>query len=320
MNTRRLASFALIAVYVGTAVAQARNPPSRKCCDPTPAWALGVESGAIWAKTEEIVEARSEYAADYLSYLTWETLTGVAGIHLRYRTRGILRINGRFWYLANARDGTLVNLDYLDSTSDVVTHRSVSTSELIGVGWELSTDLMLVEETRGGVYMRSFARLAYRGNYHSWKARGGEYEYLGRQGRFDVDEELIRYLVLHQVVGLGVFVELGQVADGLYGRLGGTVSPLPLVDDRDTHALSDTEYYNTYRRGWYVQPEIAVGIGLGGRLAVEAFYEPALQFEFEETSTQIKRPHGVYVPEEKPNYKMTLHRVGIRLLWSVLSK
>ena len=161
------------------------------------------------------MEARSGYAADYLSYLTWQSLTGLAGIHLRYRTRGILRINGRFWYMVNARDGTLVNLDYLDATSDIATHRSVSTSELVGVGWELSTDLMLVEGTRAGVYMRSFARLAYRGNYHSWKARGGEYEYRGRQGRFDGDEELVRYLVLHQVVGLGVFVELGQVADGL---------------------------------------------------------------------------------------------------------
>ena len=179
---------------------------------------------------------------------------------------------------------------------------------------------MLVEQIRDGVYVRSFARLAYRGNYHSWKARGGEYEYLGRQGRFDDDQELTRYLVLHQVVGLGIFGELGQVTDGLYGRLGGTVSLLPSVDDRDTHALSDTEYYNTYRRGWYVQPEIAVGIGLPGRLTVEAFYEPALQFEFGETSTQIKRAHGVYIPEEEPNYKMTLHRVGIRLLWSVLSK
>ena len=84
--------------------------------------------------------------------------------------------------------------------------------------------------------------------------------------------------------------------------------------------MSGTEYYNTYRWGWYVQPEIAVGVGLGERLVVEAFYEPALQFEFGETSTHIKTSHGVSVPEEKPNYEMTLHRVGVRLLWSVPSK
>ena len=106
---------------------------------------------------------------------------------------------------------------------------------------------MLVEERRGGLYVRSFARLAYRGSYHSWTAGGGEYEYLDRQGRFDDDQELLRYLVLHQVVGLGASVELGQATHGLYGRLGGTVSPFSLVDDRDVHVLSDTEYYNTYR-------------------------------------------------------------------------
>ena len=295
------------------------HPLSPRCCDPTTEWSVGLESGAVWAETEEIVKARSDYAADYLSHLTWDALVGLAGIHLSHRMRGILRINGRLWFLAAAPDGTLVNLDYLDSTSDAVTHRSVSMAELLGFGWELSTDFMLMEQRRGEVYVRSFARLAYRGNYHSWKARGGEYEYPDRQGRFDVDEELLRYLVLHQAVGLGAFVELGQVTDGLYGRLGGMVSPFSLVDDRDVHVMSGTEYYNTYRWGWYVQPEIAVGVGLGERLVVEAFYEPALQFEFGETSTQIKTPHGVSVPEEKPNYEMTLHRVGVRLLWSVPS-
>jgi len=69
-----------------------------------------------------------------------------------------------------------------------------------------------------------------------------------------------------------------------------------------------------------VQPEVAVGALLGGRLAVEAFYVPALQFEFGETRTRIRTPHGVTVPAEKPNYEVTLHRAGIRLLWSVPSK
>ena len=296
MRMRRLAAFTLLAVFAAVAAvtsAEARIPHRPKCCEPTPGWTVGVESGAVRAQTEERVEARPEYAADYLSYLAWEALAGLAGIQITYRTRGILRMNGSLWFLASGRDGTLVNLDYLDSTSAGVTHRSLSTSKLAGVGWELAADLMLLEEARGGVYLRSFARLAYRGNFHSWKARGGEYEYPGRRGRFDVDEELIRYLALHQVVGLGVFVELEQAPEGLYGRPGGTVSPLPMVDDRDTHALSDTDYYNTYRRGWYVQPAIAVGLGLGGGLAVEAFYEPALQFEFEQTGTRIKAPHGV---------------------------
>ena len=46
---------------------------------------------------------------------------------------------------------------------------------------------------------------------------------------------------------------------------------------------------------------------------VEAFYEPSWQFPFEKTGTKIKTPSGVYVPDEKPNYRMTLHRVGIGL-------
>ena len=72
------------------------------------------------------------------------------------------------------------------------------------------------------------------------------------------------------------------------------------VDDRDVHVLSGTEYYNTYRAGWYVQPEVAVGALLGDWLAVEAFYVPALQFEFGETRTRIRTPHGVTVPEKGP--------------------
>ena len=265
------------------------------------------------------MEARPEHTADYLSHLTWEAVAGLAGVHLRYRTQGILRTNAKLWYLANVRDGTLTNLDYLDATSDAVTHRSDSASEVEGVGWELSTDLMLVEEALDQMFVRSFARLGYRGNYHSWKARGGEYEYPARRGSFDDHEELVTYVVLHHVFDFGVYVELGQLTQGLYGRLGGAVSPFPLVDDRDTHLLSDIDYYNTYRQGWYLRPEIAVGMELGAGLAVEAFYEPEWQFEFHETGTRIKMPHGVHVPEERPNYRMALHRAGIRLVWSVLS-
>ena len=68
-----------------------------------------------------------------------------------------------------------------------------------------------------------------------------------------------------------------------------------------------------------MQPEIAAGVGLESRVAVEAFYEPTLQFEFADTRTTIRTPHGVTVPEEKPNYRMALHRAGIRIVWSVLS-
>ena len=87
------------------------------------------------------------------------------------------------------------------------------------------------------------------------------------------------------------------------------------VDDRDTHVLSHTEYYNTYRQGWHVRPEVAVGAGFGDGGAVEVFYEPAWQFGFGKTVTRIKPPNGVFRPEEKPNYAMALHRVGIRVVW-----
>jgi hypothetical protein len=123
------------------------------------------------------------------------------------------------------------------------------------------------------------------------------------------------------VFDAGVFLELGQVkGEGFYGRMGGAVSLLPWVEDRDTHILSDTDYHNTYRLGWYVRPEIAVGVGLGRRVAVEAFYEPTLQYEFADTGTTIRTQRGVTVPEEKPNYRMALHRAGIRLVWSLLSR
>ena len=81
------------------------------------------------------MEARSDYAADYLSHLYWDVPVGHAGIHLSHRLRGILRMNGTLWFLAAAPGGTLLNLDYLDSTSDALTHRSVSTAELFGFGW-----------------------------------------------------------------------------------------------------------------------------------------------------------------------------------------
>ena len=271
----------------------------------------------MWAKTEEIVEARPAHVAELLSHLTWEAPVGVAGIKVSYRTRGRLRVSGGVRYLADAGEGTLVDLDYLDATSDAVTHRSVSPTDLVGVGWNLSTDVMLVEERRGEVFLRSFVRFGYRGTYHEWGARGGAFEYPDRRGRFADDEQLVRYLVLHQVFDVGAAVELGQARPGLYGRLGGAVSFLPLVDDRDTHVLSDTDYYNTYRRGWYVRPEVAVGVALGNGVAVEAFYEPAWQFSFEETGTKIRTRSGVHVPEEKPNYRMTLHRAGIRIVLRV---
>ena len=130
-------------------------------------------------------------------------------------------------------------------------------------------------------------------------------------------KELVRYLVLHQGFDIGVSVELGKMYDGLHGRLGAAVSLLTLIDDRDTHVLSDTDYYNTYRRGYYVRPEIAVGMGFEGRLAVEVFFEPVFQFESAETRTRIKTSRGVHVPEEEPNFKMELYQVGIRLVRSL---
>ena len=164
-------------------------------------------------------------------------------------------------------------------------------------------------------FLRSYARVGYRGASHAWAAHGGAYEYPDRQGRFAEDEELIRYLVLHQVLDVGAFVELGQARGGFYGRLGGAVTVLALVDDRDMHLLTNTEYDNRYRGGWHVRQEIAVGVGLAGGGAVEVFYEPAWQFGFAETGTQIRTAGGVYQPGEKPNFRMTVHRAGIRDAW-----
>lgn len=268
----------------------------------------------MWLTTEEIVQARPEYAAAHLSALTWQARTGFAGLSLRYDTGSILRIDGGFWSLMDAGAGSLVNLDWLDSTSEAITHRSVSPVYLAGLGWQVSADFMLLAGAFGDMPVRSLARLGYRGNYHAWRARGGEYDYPGKQGRFDDGEELVRYLVLHQGFDIGISVELGKMYDGLHGRLGAAVSLLTLIDDRDIHVLSDTAYYNTYRNGFYVRPEIAVGVGFDGRLAVEAFFEPVLQFESADTGTRIKTLRGVHVPEEKPNFEMELYRAGIRVV------
>ncbi len=133
---------------------------------------------------------------------------------MSYRTAGPLRINGGIWYLVDAGDATLMNLDYLDVAIDAATHRSVSPSALVGAEWELSTDVILVEQRSGELFVRSFVRVGYRGAYHASAARGGAYEYPDGQGRFADHEKLIRYLVLHQVFDVAGFVELGQARDG----------------------------------------------------------------------------------------------------------
>ena len=309
----------MLAVCVGAAVADERDVPSMRCCSGAPRLLFVAETGAYSANTEELVQARPHHAAEFLSHLAWDAQGGVIGIDLSYRLPGLLRMHGGMWYLAHTRAGRLVNLDYLDATSAAVTHRSVSASEFVGVGWRIAADIMLMEMARGEMFLRAFARLGYRGNYHVWNARGGEYEYPGSRGRFDDDQHLVRYAVRHQAFHWGVFIELGQTkGDGFYGRIGGSTSFLPWVEDRDTHVLSDTDYHNTYRLGWYVRPEIAVGVGLARRVALEAFYETTLQFELVDTATTIRTPRGTTVPEEKPNYRMALHRAGIRIVWSVL--
>ena len=237
-GARRRSLFALLAVFTGTAVANTTEAAAQRCCNHTPRLLVAVESGAYWAETDELVEARPEYASDLLSHLAWHAHGDVIGISLSYRPQGVLRAHGGMWYLGHTRSGHLVDLDYLDSTSGAVTHRSVSPSEFAGVGWKLATDLLLVEEERGEVFVRAFARLGYRGNYHVWNARGGEYEYPDAHGRFDDDQHLVRYVVRHQAFHAGVFLELGQAkGQGFYGRMGGAVSFLPWVEDRD-HARS----------------------------------------------------------------------------------
>ena len=171
---------------------------------------FGVETGAYWAKADELVERRPPHAAKFLSHLAWDSGGDVIGFHLSYPPPGLLRAHAGIWYLAQTQAGRLVNLDYLDPTSAAVTHRSVSASDFVGVGWRLAAEIMLVEEARGEVFLRAFARLGYRGNYHVWNAHGGEYEYPGSQGRFDDDEHLVRYAVRHQVFLGGLFMELGQ--------------------------------------------------------------------------------------------------------------
>lgn len=226
-------------------------------------------------------------------------------------------MNGGVRHLIDT-SGRLVNLDYLDASSAEFTHRSVSASDFHGYGWSASIDLMVVERSIGNSFIRAYGRLGYHGSYHFWMARGGEYQYPERRGRFDDDEAFVRYVVIHQAVGIGGFLELGSADLGLYARVGGVVSPLSWADDRDTHFRREIDYYNTYRWGWYARPEIAVGVGAGQRVALEAFYQPTLQFGFGEARTRIKTPQRVYAPEERPNYGMTLHRFGMRLVWSML--
>ena len=262
----------LVVLCGGAGVAETSERSSVSGWREGPRLVIGVESGAYSAQTDELVEARPEYAAKLLSHLAWEAGGDFIGINLSYGPAGVFRANGGVWSLMHTRAGHVVDLDYLDATSAEVTHRSVSVADFAGVGWKFSMDAMLVEAARGAVFLRGFARLEYRGNYHVWNAHGGTYVYRGMQGRFDDDQHLVRYAVRHQALHGGVFLEFGQAAgDGLYGRIGGTASLLSWAEDRDTHVLSDTDYHNTYGLGWYLQPEIAVGVGLGRRVAVEAF-------------------------------------------------
>ena len=308
----------MLPLLEGTLFADTGEPTHRSCCGQVPSLIVGLDTASYWMKADEIVEALPEYAADHLSYLTWSAGSGVLGINLSFRPWGFLRANGGFWFLTETELGKLVNLDYLDPLGDDVTHRSVSASDFSGAGWQASLDLIVAENTHGDLFVQSFARLGYRGNYHFWKARGGEYEYPDGRGSFDDDEYFVRYVVLHQVFDLGGFVTLGHAQEGFYVRTGGSVSYLTWVDDRDTHIRRNTDYYNTYRWGWYVRPEVAFGAEMGQGFAVEAFYEPELQFAFDETKTNIRTRSTVRTAAERPNYNMTLHRLGIRLLWSLL--
>lgn len=308
----------LLTSFTGSLSAESTAPASDGCCGRVPGVAVGLDVGVVWARTDEIVESLPGRPSAYLSHLAWTARPGAAGVSVSFRPWDALRMNGGVRHLIDTRGGQLVNLDYLDSSSDQATHRSVSASDFRGYGWSASIDLMVMERAFGGAFIRAYGRVAYLGNYHFWNARGGEYQYPGRRGRFDDDEVFVRYVVVRQAVGIGGFLELGSAELGLYGRVGGVVSPLSWVDDRDTHFRRETDYYNTYRWGWHAQPEIAVGVGTGRRAAVEAFYQPTFQFGFGEARTRIKTPHGVSAAAEKPNYGMTLHRFGMRVVWSVL--
>lgn len=308
----------VFALFTISPLADASGPVSDRCCERHPGdLIVGLGAGLLWARAEEIVESLPAYAAEHLSHLTWSARTQVVDVSVSYRPWEALRLYGRLSHLIDTSGGELENLDYLDRASADVTHRSVSTSEFHGFRWSASVDVMLVESGGGVWFLRGYGRLGYSGTYHSWQARGGEYEYPRARGRFDDDETFVRYVVLHQVVDVGGFVELGHAERGIYGRMGMAVSPLPWVNDRDTHVRRETDYYNTYRRGWYVRPEIAVGVA-AGRKAMEVFYEPTFQFEFAETGTRIKAFGGVCAAEERPNLQMVVHRVGLQIVWSIL--
>ena len=79
-----------------------------------------------------------------------------------------------------------------------------------------------MEHIHRDLFIQSLARLGYRGNYHFCGRPRGEYEYPDRRVSFDDDEHFVRYLILHQVFDVGVFVKLGHAKDGFYGRMDGS--------------------------------------------------------------------------------------------------
>ncbi len=122
------------------------------------------------------------------------------------------------WYVAQTRSGQLVNLDYLDGSSDEVTHQSVSAGEFEGIGWNGAVDVLLWGGAVGELIVEWVARVGYQGNLHFWNARGGEYEYQNRRGRFEDDRHFVRYIVLHQVFFGGMHAQLGhRGTDGMGG-------------------------------------------------------------------------------------------------------
>ena len=302
----------VLSLFSGTALADAGSSASPSYCDQVHSLVVALDSGVYWVKTEGIVEALPEYAAEHLSDLTWRAGSGFIGLNVSYRPWRIIRINGGLWYLTDTRSGQLINLYYLDSSSDEVTHRSLSASDFGGVGWQVSIDF-LAWSTSTVICSSSLLHAWVSRQLPFWGRPRGEYEYPDRRVSFDDDEHFVRYLILHQVFDVGVFVKLGHAKDGFYGRMRGAVFCCVLVDDRDTHIVRDTDYYNTYRLGWYVRPEIAAGFGLGKRIAVEAFYEPEFQFGFEDARTTIRTPYMVRDAAENPNYIMALHPLGFAL-------